>query len=99
LTVEEQYHEMQNQLRSALLACVVLGVCVPIEGLVRTSTQDSKLTWVCREPKPAEAQAMKDDGNLDFRHKPEFDPLGIAGGCMPDATCDGGKSKWTNFFG
>jgi hypothetical protein len=93
---------MQMLVRSALVVCVVLWLNVPVDGLLkRTSTTDSKLQWFCRNPKPDEAQSMKDNGNPNFGMSTSADPIGYSGGCMPDATCDEatGRSAWTNVFG
>ncbi len=100
----KQFHEMQMRVRTALIACVVLGSCLPIEGFIqRTSTQDGSYKWVCREPKDDERKTMIDGGNMNFQRNAleHIDPIGFSGGCMPDATCDKttGKSQWTNVFG
>ena len=91
---------MRTRLRNVLVALVVLGICVPAEGLLsRTSTMDPTLTWNCRDPNDAEKSEMLANGNSKFQQTRDGDPLGIAGGCMPDATCKDGKSAWTNVFG
>jgi hypothetical protein len=102
LTGRAADHEMQIPMRNALVACVVLGLCLPIDGLItRKSKSDFNptATWVCREPTAEDKKTMIDAGNTDFQFRADADPVGFGGGCMPDATCVAGKSSWTNVFG
>jgi hypothetical protein len=60
---------------------------------IRASKLNPSYTWICRSPTPSESESIQAD--------PSNDPVGISGGCMPDATCNytTGKSLWTNVFG
>ncbi len=81
------------------IALVSPSISEDIKLFTRTSVNDPKYTWTCTAPTAAQAVEYVGDGNPNFLVKPVFDPVGISGGCMPDATCVAGVSAWTNVFG
>ncbi len=57
----------------------------------RSSKINPAFKWACRMPTAGEAAATLAD--------PKQNPVGISGGCMPDALCKNDVSTWTNVFG
>ncbi len=89
-------------MRSTLPICVLLGTIASSQAvnlLNRTSIFNPSLWWLCREPTASEAASMVALKNPKFAISTDYDPIGISGGCMPDATCVDGHSSWTNVFG
>ena len=89
------------RMAAALCITVLVGISTRTHALLtRQSLINPTLSWVCRDPSSAEAQSMAALGNPSFGVSSSYDPIGILGGCMPDATCNSnGVSAWTNVFG
>ena len=88
-----------ERMRVALPLCILLGTIASSQALNRTSLFNPNLWWVCREPSADEKASMIALNNPTFGISTNYDPIGITGGCMPDATCKSGVSAWTNVFG
>ena len=79
-----------------------MGTASSMAYITRRSEFDTNMQftipWKCRDPTPSEIESM---GSLNpkFGVSTIFDPIGVSGGCMPDATCVNGISQWTNVFG
>ena len=73
---------------------VFLGlVCAGVHAQTRLYSQiNPSYSWVCITPTASQQAIMQAD--------PSQNPVGMAGGCMPDALCNSsGMSPWTNVFG
>ena len=80
---------------------VLLGATSSVAYITRKSKFDASsqftIPWVCRDPTSSENKSMA-LLNPSFGVSSTYDPIGVSGGCMPDATCVNGVSQWTNVF-
>ncbi len=95
---------MHNHAAVSALYFTVAGHIVPAcTYITRTSAYDSgrlfTFPWKCRDPTKKETISMLAFGNNVSDVSSTYDPIGVSGGCMPDATCVDGRSQWTNIYG
>ena len=107
LTANRQVSKMRASFGTGMLVAILaMGMLSPADSafsgtpLIRTSAFNPTLSWACRQPADDEKSSMIALGNPNFGISKDYDPVGITGGCMPDATCNSnGVSSWTNVFG
>jgi hypothetical protein len=87
----------------ALAYLIAMDTAPTLAYTTRSSAYDSEklftFPWKCRDPTNTEILSITAQAIQSSDISSEYDPIGVSGGCMPDATCVDGRSQWTNVFG